>query len=789
MTFLYPGTSLSDLYARYRGFDLLVDSRRLANPQRTLFFALPGARTNGHAYITDLYERGVRNFVLRRNGGEGLRKQVFTELRKTLASSDLNLIVTDDPLAFLQDLAAHHRAQFDIPVVGVTGSNGKTIVKDWLTILLAKRYQVCSSPRSFNSQIGVPLSVWQLRPDHEVAVFEAGVSQRGEMERLASIIQPTCGAFTMLGAAHAEGFQSLAEKHQQKMGLFANADWVVVPADDNASIGILRKMGVEVVPQLGFDHRMVEVAEVPVYLSFPPLNAVYLENAYTAIAVAYSLGITPEELAESVKDLQPLGNRLEQREGLHGGPVINDSYSNDFTALAAAIDFAVAQNPYQKLTLILGTLQPMYSPQALEQLLDGVVTRLITVGRNIKSSVASLHYANTEDLLQALPNLAFQAETVLVKGASYQGMDRVADALSRKQHRTVLQIDLAAMRHNFLLYRQSVKSGMIVMVKASAYGGGALPVARTLADAGADYLAVAYPDEGAGLRRGGLTLPIMVLNAEPHTFHRMREDALEPVVHSVADMRAALVAGLRMHLEVDTGMGRLGFPAKQLGELLGELESGQYERSICSVFTHLAASESPQHDAFTREQLTAFDEAYEKIAGLFPKAPQRHVLNTNGITRFPEYAYDYVRLGIGLYGIGDADQPGLRPVLQLTTRITAIYDRPAGTTVGYGRAGKLAQSSTIAVLAIGYADGLPRLAGNGAYAVMINGQPAPIVGAVCMDMTMVDLGKGSTAKVGDEVVVFGPEHPIEALAEAAQTIPYEVLTGIGERVHRVYTQE
>lgn len=718
-----------------------------------------------------------------------MTKSALKASRAVLRAEGVTVIVAEDPLVFLQDLAAHHRQQFSIPVVGVTGSNGKTIVKDWLASMLAQRYSVCASPRSFNSQIGVPLSVWQLNSAHEIAVFEAGVSKVGEMERLAKIIQPTCGAFTMLGAAHEDGFHSSGQKHRQKMLLFLEAEWVVVPADDNASIGLLRKMDVEVVHQLGFGHHLVEVEEVPLSLDIPPFPPLYLENAYTVIGVAYTLGLTIAEISTGLATLQPLGNRLEQREGLHGGPVINDSYSNDLSALAAAIDFARAQNPHENLTLILGTLQTGHIDGALQQLLDDHVTRLIAVGNRNQQMRGTLHYRNADALLHDLPNLSFSKETILVKGASYEGLDRVADALSRKQHRTVLHIDLAALRHNFLQYRNAVNTRMIVMVKASAYGGGALPVARTLVDAGVDHLAVAYPDEGKALRQGGIELPIMVLNAAPHTYSRMRDDALDPVVHSTEGLRLAAAAGLHVHLEIDTGMGRLGFAGEELDELTELIAAGQYTRSIVSVFTHLAASEASEHDAFTRQQLELYNQAYQRISALLPSPPSRHVLNTNGISRFPEAAFDFVRLGIGLYGIGDGNQPGLRPVLKLTTRITAVNNRTAGSTVGYGRRGVLTRDSQIAVLAIGYADGLPRLASNGNFSVLINDQLAPVVGSVCMDMTMVDVTEIENVVEGGEAVVFGPQHPIKHLAESAETIPYEILTGIGERVHRVYSQE
>ncbi|MEL7159517.1 MAG: alanine racemase, partial [Bacteroidota bacterium] len=777
MRYDYDGsvTQLREIYARYRGWELLVDSRRLGNPDRTLFFALPGARTHGEQFIPELYARGVRHFVA--------RSQVPGEDQE---NGTTTYVITGDPLRLLQDLAAHHRQQFDLPVIGITGSNGKTIVKDWLVELLRTKYRVCASPRSYNSQIGVPLSVWQLDPEHEIAVFEAGVSRSGEMERLRDIIRPTAGVFTLLGSAHAAGFPSEAAKHREKIGLFAGADWVVVPADDNASICLLRQLDVEVITHLPFSGRYVEVEERTYAFPFAPLPAIYLDNASAAVATALTLGVDETTIARVVPHLRPLDNRLELREGLHGGPVINDSYSNDTVALAAALEFAERQQT-AGLTLILGTLQqtPGTDTHAeLSRLLTGRVNRLLCVGKEYlnwtKLPPGSKRYARTQDLLADLPNLTFGQDTILVKGASHQRLDRVADVLSRKQHRTVLRVDLTALTQNFSTYRRVAGTGMIVMVKAAAYGGGLLPVTRALAAAGADYLAVAYPDEGRELRRGQLNLPILVLNAEPSTYAYCEEHRLEPVVHDLAGLRAAWAYALRLHLELDTGMGRLGFTADQLPALVTELADDRYGQRVATVFTHLVASEAAEHDAFTRAQMTDFGKVFAQLRTALGYAPARHVLNTNGISRFPDQAFEYVRLGIGLYGIGDATLADrLRPVLRFTTRVSRVFDREADTTVGYNRRGRLLRPSRIAVLSIGYADGLPRLAGEGRFSVLIHGREAPVVGAVCMDMTMVDVTGIESVQSGDEVIIFGPEHPIELLASAAETIPYEVLTGIG----------
>ncbi|MBC6993510.1 alanine racemase [Neolewinella lacunae] len=792
----YDGSAaaLAALYATYGGFDLLVDSRRLTQPARTLFFALPGSRVDGHSFLGPLVAAGVRHFVVRHS-------PTPEDLAAWLPEGEEeapHFIVTEAVLDLLQDLAAHHRRQFTLPVLAITGSNGKTIVKDWLAEALGRHFRVCASPRSFNSQIGVPLSVWQLRPEHEIAIFEAGISEAGEMDRLARIIQPTLGLFTVLGSAHAAGFASEEAKHLEKLRLFNGVARVIVAESDVATREILAAQDIPTVLHRGVGEEAVEVVGKTLALALPPgLPGIYRENAYATAAAAYSLGLEPAAILEASRLFQPLANRLEQRAGLHGGPVINDSYSNDRSALAAALDFAEAQNPFPRLCLILGTLQSTGNGADLDDLLALLrprVSRLITVGQSnaalAQAFQPSQHFATVEALLAELDTLSFGAESILVKGASRERFDRIADALSRQQHRTLLRLDLSALRHNFAHYRSLAGSGMIVMVKASAYGGGSLPVARALASAGAEYLAVAYADEGKTLRAGGITLPIMVLNAEPFAYHQLESARLEPVVYDLEGLRQAARWGLRVHLELDTGMGRLGFGTADLPGLLAALPHLGAEGRIASVFTHLAASEAAEHDAFTREQITQFAAAWEAIVDALGYPPPRHVLNTNGISRFRAFAYEFVRLGIGLYGIGDPAQAGMtRPVLQLSTRVSQVYTRPAGTSVGYGRRGRLEEESQIAVLSIGYADGLPRLAGEGRFAVLLHGKLAPTVGAICMDMTMVDVSAIPEVRAGDEAIIFGPSHPIELLATAAQTIPYELLTGIGERVHRVYSGE
>ncbi|NJC25368.1 alanine racemase [Neolewinella antarctica] len=803
----YDPYNISELYATYRGFDLIIDSRRVTDPGRSLFFALPGSKLHGVDFLTELLGRGVRHFVVPREEADFALSRVQdwrVEARmmdRGRADDHVLLLWADTPVVVLQDLAAHHRRQFDIPVIGITGSNGKTIVKDWLVQLLETQHVVCASPRSFNSQIGVPLSVWQLTEAHTLGIFEAGISRLGEMENLERIIQPTVGVFTSFGAAHGENFWSDESKLREKVLLFRAADTVIVPQKHAGEVATVSGPWGRMLTHHGAGRTQLVTTYRTYVIDLPDLPPVYLQNAYTALATAaWVSGLGEFELLAGSRKLLPLENRLQQTEGLHGGPIINDSYSNDIDALAAAIDFASQQSPTGKIQLILGTVQRAApSPhdailsrddRALLHLLDDRIDTLTLVEETVTPNLVAgkiEHFPSPAALLSALPSMIFSSLPILVKGASYQKLDRVARALSRQQHRTVLRVDLGALQHNFRVYKARAGLEMIVMVKASAYGGGALPIARALAAAGADYLAVAYVDEGKELRRGGVALPIMVLNPEPKEFTDLAEFNLEPVVGTPAGLRLAHDCGLPVHLELDTGMARLGFAHATVLE--GLKKAGPLPR-VASVFSHLAASGAPEHDDFTRVQGAHFRRACAEIAGLLGYQPRCHLLNSNGISRWPDLKFDAVRLGIGLYGIGDeALAPELRPVLRLSTYVAQINDLPAGSSVGYDRKGTLTRDSRIATISIGYADGLPRLVGEGRFSVVINGKRAPIIGAVCMDMTMVDVTELPESSVGDEAVIFGPDAPIVRLAEAARTIPYEILTGIGPRVHRIYVRE
>lgn len=794
-------------YRHYREYDLLVDSRQLLDPARTVFFALAGNRTDGHAFVPELYSRGVRHFVVTRAVGDCPEAR-FWEVA--------------DVLRFLQQLTKHHRQQFDIPVVGITGSNGKTIVKEWAFELLAEHFTTVRSPRSYNSQIGLPLSVWQLRSDHELGIFEAGISQRGEMRRLADILQPTIGLFTNLGDAHRQGFNSQEEKLAEKLQLFETAEVVIFCYDQAVVRQALQ----------GFPGRLfrwsIAHPEVDVYVHrvqreqsgthcyfryageeyaffgrFTDANS--LENVLQVLSLALYLGVPPEACARRLETLEPLGLRLEVRAGRDGSTLIDDSYSNDLTSLATGLAF-LDQQPAAGHTLILSDLVEAGLPgEVLYRQVAGLIgrriNRLIGVGTEVGAlqhelspAIEQQYFRSTEELLEVVDDLPVDRQALLIKGARAFGMERVSARLAARLHRTELEVNLAALTHN-LNYFQKVlhpPAELCVLLKASAYGSGSLAVARHLADRPIAYLIVAYPDEGIELRRGGIRAPIMVLNAPPASFDALLRHQLEPEIYSWEQLRAlADYVGNRgtclVHLKVNTGMHRLGFEPEEATAVARYLE-GQPQLRVATVFTHLAASEDPAEDAFTHRQIEQFNRAYQSLTAVLGYQPRRHVLNSSGIVRFPQYHFELVRLGLGLYGIESSGNSHrqLQAVLRLQARVSQVRTLPPGATVGYGRAGRLPEGGRIAVLSIGYADGLPRAAGLGRFSVQIRGQAAPIIGQVCMDMCMIDISHIPDVQVGDNALIFGAEWPVERLAQAAGTIVYEIFTNLSERVHRVY---
>lgn len=788
---------------------LSFDTRLIISPSSTLFFALVGERNDGHRYLSQAYEAGVRHFVVSR--------QV-----DTAGMLEANILLAPDTLAALQALAAWHRAQFTLPVIGITGSNGKTVVKEWLYQLLHRKFQVVRSPKSYNSQIGVPLSVWQIQAEHTLGIFEAGISRPLEMERLEPIIRPDIGIFTNLGPAHREGFPSDDAKLAEKMRLFDHAKTLVFCAEHEAIAKAAQawqkeKPGRTLVSwkfevqtsnlELRTSNFEPRTLSFQLQTVFP--DAASVENICHCLATLAALGLDPKNFRTHLKRLEPVEMRLELKAGINRCMIINDAYSNDPVSLRIALQFARQQAHGGRLTLILSDFlqtgqdrRPFYKAVA-HTLRDQLVSRLIGIGTEIPAIRAYLppgmdaaFYPDTPAFLHDLQQHDFHDELVLVKGARTFAFERIARRLEQKAHKTVLEVNLSALVHNLNVYRRMLTPGakMMVMVKAAGYGSGSAEVAKLLEFHKVDYLGVAYTDEGIELRQAGVRLPILVLNPEPASFDVLFRYRLEPEVYSRALLEQLIqFAGkdkdLSVHLKLDTGMHRLGFDEKDIPALCTRLRENPRIR-VCSVFSHLSASDAPGHDAFTHLQAAAFSAMYEPIAEALGYRPLRHVANTGGIARFPQYHFDMVRLGIGLYGIDSGGLAGqLQVVNTLKATISQIKELLPGETVGYNRNGPVHRPSRIATISIGYADGLLRLAGNGRHAVLVHRKKAPTIGNVCMDMTMIDVTDIPEAREGDEVIIFGEHLPVQELAACLQTIPYEVFTNVAERVKRVYWQE
>ena len=786
---------------------LCTDSRRISFPGETLFFALVTPRRNGHTFVQDAYDQGVRMFVVSEPPPDHLGDALFLQVKNTLQA--------------LQSLAAWHRRHFSCPVIGITGSNGKTIVKEWLYDMLQPDKRLVRSPKSFNSQIGVPLSVWLLHSQAELAIFEAGISEAGEMEVLQSIIAPTIGIFTMLGDAHNEGFTDPEAKLAEKFLLFKSSEYLICHTDDErvrraARLfrGTLLNWGrhddawmqvLQWQPEGESTRMTLRQGEQSFTLHLPFRDEASVENALHVVACLLHLGYSPHLIGERLLRLHHLDMRLQWKKALHQCYLLNDSYSNDFTSLQQALDYLHQQSRNPHRTVILSDLsvpggELLY--RQLGALLNSrKIERLIGVGPGMMSfgpllagfNLALQLYPSTEHLLQAWPGLSFHQEDILLKGARHFGFERIAVLLEAQQHQTELEINLTAIAHNLRHYKSLLKPStkMMVMVKAFGYGAGDAEIARALQFNGVDYLAVAYVDEGVALRQAGVHLPVMVLNTDPAYFDSMEQHNLEPEVYSFEFLHTLLLwcrqKGLRdypVHLKIDTGMHRLGFPLSDL-DALGQLLAGQEHLVVKSVFTHLVASEDPAEDAFTGRQLEAFQTACGTLQQHLGYAFVRHAANTAAISRHPGAHLNMVRLGVGLYGGSE----GLQPVMRLLTTVAQVKQVKAGETVGYGRSGRLERDSVIATVRIGYADGYHRQLSNGIGKMAVRGQLAPVVGKVCMDMTMLDVTDIPGVQPGDRVEVFGTQVTVQELARWSHTIPYEIMTGISQRVKRVYIEE
>lgn len=795
---------------------ILTDSRSLCFPEETLFFALKTKRNDGHKYIADLYERGVRNFV------------VGTLTTEPESYPDANFLVVGSPLKALQRLASRHREQFQVPVVGITGSNGKTIVKEWLYQILSPERIITRSPRSYNSQIGVPLSVWMMNEHTELGIFEAGISEMGEMEALKPIIQPTIGVLTNIGGAHQENFTSLQDKCMEKLQLFKDCDVIVYNGDNELISSCVSKSlftAREIAWSTKDNERPLFIESIQKddtgttikyrYLGFfkeyriPFIDDASIENSLHCLAVALYLMVSPEDIAERMLHLEPIAMRLEVKEGKNGCILINDSYNSDFASLDIALDFMArrTEDKERKRTLILsdiletGQSGKLLYRQVAELVHSRGVNRIIGVGEEISASASRFEieknfFRSTSELIESGILSTLKNEVVLIKGARMFHFDQITDLLELKVHETILEINLNALTDNLNFYRNKLKpeTKMVCMVKASAYGAGSFEIAKTLEDHRVDYLAVAVADEGADLRKAGIGSSIIIMNPEVTAFKTMFDYRLEPEVYSFHLLEELIKAAERegatncpIHIKIDTGMHRLGFDPADMPRLIERLkrQSAVIPRS---VFSHLVGSDAERFDAFTRHQIETFEQAAAELQAGFSHKILRHICNTAGIQRYPGAQFDMVRLGIGLYGIDPFTNQMLHNVTTLKTTILQIHDVPADETVGYSRKGVLNRNSRIAALPIGYADGLDRHLGNGKGYCLVNGQKAPYVGNICMDVCMIDV-TDIDCKEGDKAIIFGDELPVTVLSDILDTIPYEILTSVSERVKRVYYQD
>lgn len=798
---------------------LLTDSRSLTYPDESLFFAITTATNDGHRYVRELYDKGVRSFVV-------------THIPDSMTGlNDAEFIIVPDVTKALQAIAREHRTQFAGTVIGITGSRGKTTVKEWLYQLLGGNYHIVRSPRSFNSQIGVPLSIWEINHDTQLAIIEAGVSQRGEMASLQAIIRPEIGIITNISNEHAEGFRSIEQKCDEKVSLMRDCRCLIYCSDDKM---IARSVDRCCHPEIELAWSRDD-ATAPLFISYvhtdgnttrigycyllekaeitvPFTAEADIQNAIHCLAMMLYLNRPAQEIVSAMAALTPVGTRLNVIEGVNDCMLIYDSYTSDLHSLAPAIDFMSRRATGSRTsTLILSdvmheTMVPAKLYQAVANLLHHrKIDRLIGIGEEFMNNAryfdtSATFYPDTATFMACVSPGDFDSELILIKGAPQFHFEQIADMLEARQHETVLEVNLDAVVHNFNIFRSMIRptTGIVCMVKASGYGAGSYELAKTLQSQGAAYLAVAVLDEGVDLRRAGITMPIMVLNPKVVNYRTLFAYNLEPEIFSFDILNEIIREGEKygitdypVHIKLDTGMHRLGFLESDLPEVIDTLRHQKVIRPA-SAFSHLAAADNPEMDDYTRGQFELFDRCCDTLQSAFRHHIMRHILNSTGISRFPGHQHDLVRLGICLYGIptmNDGSQSDLRQVSALTTTIISIKEWPAGTTIGYNRCGVCQRQSRIATIPVGYADGINRHLGNGGMHVMVNGVRCPSIGNVCMDACMIDVTDVADCRVGDRVEIFGPNIPVSEIADTLDTIPYEVLTSVSSRVKRVYYRE
>ncbi len=796
--------------------NLVFDSRRLQQPAASLFFALKATHNNGHRFLRDAYKKGIRNFIV-------------SEEVDTASFTDSNFILVANSLEALQQLAAHHRSRFAIPVIGITGSNGKTIVKEWLFHLLEEDHHIVRSPKSYNSQIGVPLSIWQMNEQHTLGIFEAGISKPGEMSDLQKIIQPTMGILTNIGLAHSEGFVDEAQKLSEKLLLFKSCSIVFARNRDMGGKKELLPSGtkiftwgsagtndlvVEEIKKLK-DHTIIKLRyKTSVQqINFPFTDDASIENLITCCAVMFELGYSGELIQNRIAGIHSIDMRLQLNHSINDCLVINDSYSADITSLRIALDFLSQQGAGHSRTVILSDFfgsgkesNDLYTTIS-GFLVSHKINKVIAIGEKLSEGLTGKlpettgleSWLSTDDFINEFRSSKFNKEIILIKGARKFEFERIARLFEKKLHQTVLEINLNALAHNLKEYSKLLqpKTAVMAMVKAFSYGSGGAEIASVLQYHHVNYLGVAYADEGVDLVKAGISIPIMVMNAEESSFQAIVDDHLQPVIYSFHllesfgnYLKSQGLTDYPVHIEIETGMNRLGFSLNEV-EALSKMIAASNLFSIQSVFSHLAASEDESQDDFTLQQASTFNEAVSIISKYISYPFLQHISNSAAIVRHPQLQMDMVRLGIGLYGIeiDSAHALQLQPVATLRSTIAQIKHLKKGESVSYNRRSIVQKDSAIATVRIGYADGYSRAFGNGVGRMLVNGKLAPVIGTVCMDMTMIDVTGIEGVSEGLDVIVFGPQLPVQEVAGWIRTIPYEVMTGISHRVKRVYFHE
>ena len=788
--------------------NISIDSRSLQNNSQTLFFAIIGPNYDSHNFIPDLISQGVQNFVV-------------TSLDEKW-TSQANFLVVENTLDALQKFAAFYRKKYTFPIIGITGSNGKTIVKEWLNFLLSPDYNIIRSPKSYNSQVGVPLSVIAINDQHNLGIFEAGISTVHEMEKLERIIQPTIGLLTNIGPAHDEGFENLGQKIKEKLKLFAHSEVLIY--NKNKTIDAFLNPEMKTFSWSENDPEADVVIHDKTYSNQTTLNVTYqgvcfkikipfsdeasVENVIQCLMVLFYFKYDIDTIQNRMALLYPIEMRLKVKKGINNTILLDDSYSSDFQSLKIALDFLENQKQHHKKTLILSDIfqsglsdEELYS-KVSQLIISNKINRVIGIGETISKFknkfLNGIVFPSQEEFIQNFDTLLFENETILVKGARSFHFEEIVSLLEEKTHETVLEINLNALSHNLNFYKSKIKpeTKLMVMVKAFSYGNGGLEIAKLLEYHKVDYLGVAFADEGIALKSNGIKLPIMVLNPESTSFGAIIQHHLEPEIYSLKGLlsfiKLARLKNLKnypIHIKIDTGMHRLGFEEQQLPELI-KLLNESHTVEVKSILSHMATSDDLKFADFAQKQIQLFEKLSHQLMKELAIQPLRHILNTSGISNYPNAQYDMVRLGIGLYGISNdtTEQKYLENVGTLKSVISQIRMIPAGDSVGYGRRFIAEKETKVATIPIGYADGIRRSWGNGVGYVAINNHIAPILGAVCMDMLMVDVTNISCAE-GNQVIIFGENPTVTLMAEKLGTIPYEILTGISQRVKRVFYRE